>query len=167
MRLSVKDLTRAAMMAALCVALSFAESWLPPLPIPGARLGLSNVALTASAVLVSPMGAVFCAAIKVLFVLLTRGVTAAWMAGGATALALVTTLCLLPLQKRCRMTFVGVSIASATMHTLGQLSAATWLLATAIWGYAPLLLPMSLLAGTVTGLVLNVLIPRLKPLIQT
>ncbi len=166
MRLTVKDLTRAALFAALCVVLSAVESWLPPLPIPGARFGLSNVALTASAVLVSPIGAVFCAAVKVLFVLLTRGVTAAWMAGGATALALATTLVLSAARERCRMTFVGVSVASATMHTLGQLTAATLLLSTAVWAYAPLLLLVSLVTGTVTGLVLNVLIPRLEPLVH-
>ena len=165
-RLTVKDMTRVAMLAALCLVLSLLENALPPLPIPAARLGLSNVAVTASAVLVSPLGAVMTAAVKVLFVFLTRGASAAWMAGCGTAAAVGMTLLLLPLQRAERLTFVGVSVASATLHTLGQLTAAHVMLTAAVWAYAPLLLLLSVPAGCITGLVLNVLIPRLVPLVQ-
>lgn len=150
--------------AALSMVLSALEGALPPLPLPLARLGLANVAVTAGMVLVSPLGGVCVAVLKVLFVLFTRGMTAAWLAGCGTALAVGMTLALLPLVRCQRMTYIGVSVASATAHTLGQLAAATLWLTAAVWSYAPLLILFGLLAGCVTGLVLNVLIPRLMPL---
>lgn len=163
-RLSVKELTLVGLFAALAVVCSVLESFLPPLPVPGARLGLANVAVTAATVLLSPIGGIAVAALKVLFTLLTRGVTAAWMAGCGTCLAVATTVCLLPLWRRERLTFVGVSVASAGAHTLGQLLGSTVLLSGAVWAYAPMLLLLSVPAGVLTGLVLNMLIPRLMPL---
>ncbi len=157
-----KQIALVGLFAALAVVLSAVESALPPLPLPAVRLGLANVAVTAGAVLISPLGGVFVAVLKVLFVLLSRGVTAAWMSACGTALAVGMTLALLPLVRRDKMTYIGVSVASATAHTLGQLAAATLWLTAAVWSYAPLLILFSLLSGCVTGLVLNVCIPRLK-----
>ena len=165
-RLTAKELTVAALLTALCLVLSLVESTLPPLPVPGARLGLSNVAVTASAVLVSPLCGVLTAVLKVLFVFLTRGASSAWMAGWGTALSVTAMLCVLPLQKRQWMSFVGVCITSAGMHTAGQLFAAALMLSPAVWSYAPLLLVLSVPAGFLTGLVLNLLIPRLMPLMK-
>ncbi len=163
---SIQKRTVLGLLAALAVALSAVDAMLPPLPLPGVRLGLANVAVTAAAALVSPLGGVAVAALKVLFVLFTRGVTAAWMAGCGTVLAVMITVALLPLCRRDWMTFVGVSIAAAGAHTLGQLGAATMLLSTAVWSYAPWMLVLSIPAGAITGMVLNVLIGRLWPLIN-
>ena len=157
-----KTIALVGLFAALSIVLSALEGVLPPLPVPMARLGLANVAVTAAAALISPVGGLCVAVLKVLFVLFSRGVTAAWMAGCGTALALSMTLLLLPLVKREHLTYIGVSVASATAHTLGQLAAATLWLSAAVWSYAPLLLVCSLLAGCMTGLVLNVLIERLS-----
>lgn len=165
-RVSVRDVTLIGLFAALSVVLSALEGLLPPLPLPGARLGLANVAVTAATVLLSPLGGVLVAVLKVLFVLLTRGVTAAWMAGCGTCLAVTVTVCLVPLWRRKCLSFVGVSVASAGAHALGQLIAAMLLLSPAVWVYAPLLLVLSIPSGTLTGLLLNVLIPRLMPLVR-
>lgn len=149
------------MFAAVTAALTAVESLLPPLPIPGARLGLANVALMAAMWLTGPVGGVMVGVCKVLFVLLTRGVTAAWMAGCGTLLSLAMTALLLPAVKREKLTFVGVSVAAAGCHTVGQLVCAVWMLSTAVVSYAPLLLVVSTASGTLTGLLLNMVIPRL------
>lgn len=164
MKQRTKTIALVGLFAALSMVLSALEGALPPLPLPGVRLGLANVAVTAATVLISPPGGVCTAVLKVLFVLLTRGVTAACMAGCGTALAVGMTLVLLPLVRRNRLTFIGVSVASATAHTLGQLTVASLWLTAAVWSYAPLLILFSPAAGCLTGLVLNVLIPRLEPL---
>ena len=43
MKKHVYRLTITAVLAALALAISFLEGFLPPLPIPGARLGLANL----------------------------------------------------------------------------------------------------------------------------
>lgn len=150
---------------ALAVVLSFVESALPPLPVPAMRLGLANVALTAAVAFFGWQAGVPAAIIKIVFVLLTRGVTAALMATGGTALSLLLTVLLMELYRREVLSFIGVSVAAAGAHTAGQLLVAAWMLGAAVAAYAPLLLLMSIPAGIVTGLLLNVLIPRLMPII--
>lgn len=159
-------LTLTGLLGATAIVLSFLETLLPPLPVPAARLGLSNVAVTAALSLFGlPCGAAV-AAIKVVFALLTRGVTAAWMAGAGTLVAVAVTAALLPLRRQEALTFVGVSIASSAAHTLGQLAAATVLLGGAVTAYAPWLLLLSIPTGTVTGLVLNITVDRLGSILQ-
>lgn len=161
-----RRLTLVGLFSAVTLVLSALESALPSLPVPGSRLGLANVAVTASIVLLGPVNGATVALIKVLFVLLTRGVTAALMAGGGTTLAVIATVLLLPLYDRRVFSFIGVSVSAATLHTVGQLLCATVLMSAAVWSYAPLMFLMSLLTGIVTGTLLNMLIPRLKPLVS-
>lgn len=150
------------MLAAVCMALSALEGWLPPLPVPGARLGLANVAITAAMWLTGPVGGAAVGLCKVGFAFLTRGASAALMALGGTVLSLAITVILLPLVRRQRLTFVGVSVAAAGCHTVGQLLTASWMLSTAVVSYAPVLLLISTVSGTLTGVVLNALIPKLS-----
>lgn len=150
---------------ALTVVLSFVESMLPPLPVPAMRLGLSNVALTAAVAFFGGAAGVCVAVIKIVFVLLTRGATAAAMAAVGTFLALFVTVLCMPIYRREALSFVGVSVAAAGAHTAGQLLVSVWLLGVSVLSYAPLLLVASIPAGVVTGLLLNILIPRLVPII--
>lgn len=149
-------------MAALCVALSALEGLLPPLPVPGARLGLANVAVTAAMWFTGPVGGLAVGACKVLFVLLSRGATASFMAAGGTLAAVGITALLLPLVRREKLTFVGVCVSAAACHTAGQLCVAAVLLSTAVFSYAPLLLIIGAVSGVLTGLVLNGIIVRLQ-----
>ncbi|MBQ4616902.1 MAG: Gx transporter family protein [Clostridia bacterium] len=150
--------------AALAVVLSALESALPPLPVPGARFGLANLAVTAALWwLGAPAGASVAAA-KVLFVLLMRGATAALLALGGTAAAFLVMIALLPLCRKEKLTFVGVSISAAAAHTAGQLGVASMWIGAAATAVAPWMLWISILSGAVTGLVLNVAVPRLTML---
>lgn len=154
------------LLSALTVVLSALESALPALPVPGARLGLANLALTAAVWWFGVPSGAAVAAIKVLFVMLMRGATAAWMACFGTAAAVLMTALLLPLCRRERVTFVGVSVASAAAHTLGQLATATVLMGSAVTAYAPWMLLISVPSGVVTGLVLNATVPRLTMVVN-
>lgn len=158
-------LTLIGLFGAVTIVLSALESILPALPVPGARLGLANVAVTAALVLIGPVNGAAVALLKIVFVLLTRGMTAALMAGGGTTLAVLVTLLLLPLYEHRFFSFLGVCVSASAAHTVGQLLCATLLLSPAVWSYAPLMLLVALPTGIVTGTLLNLLIPRLKPLV--
>ena len=146
------------LLAALAVALSFLEGLLPVIPIPGAKLGLSNIVIMYALTSLNLPCALALAAVKAAFALL-RGGTAFFMslAGG-----LLSTLVMAGALRlfRNRVSFIGVGILGAVAHNGGQLAAAM-LLSPALIGYGPWLLLLAVAAGTVTGLTLNIVMPAL------
>ena len=144
----------AGLLAALAVALSALEGVLPPLPIPGAKLGLANVVVMYALCRVSFPTAAGVLAVKVTFALF-RGPVACFMSavGGVLSLlgmALLYRLC------RDKISFVGLGLVGAVLHNVGQWCVAFGLLGSAMTYYAPFLLLLAVPAGLVTGLVLNI-----------
>ena len=150
---------------ALALALAFLENTLlPDLPLlpPGAKPGLSNIVTVLCGTLFGGAAAWYITALKALFAFLTRGATAGLMslAGGT-----LSTLALCLLLKRIDKTvsLLGVGVLCAAAHNLGQL-----LMSMALTGslsllhYGKYLLLFALFSGTLTGLLLCVLLPRLK-----
>lgn len=167
MKRSVQNLALAGLFAALAVVLSFLESLLPPLPVAGLRLGLANVAVVAAIAITGAYSGIGVALVKVLFVLMTRGATAALLSVSGTLPAVVVMLCLFPLVRRERLSFVGVSVVAAVCHTLGQLVCASVLLSEAVWTLVSLMMLVSTASGTLTGVLLNMMISRLpQPLMR-
>ncbi len=156
----LRRLTSTALLAALALALSFLEGLLPPLPIPGARLGLANVTVMFALSSISVPCAVAITVFKAIFALM-RGGTAFFMsaAGGVAALLLMW---LLRRLLGDRLGAVGLGIAGAVAHNIGQWCVAYGLLGPAMLYYAPLLLLLAIPAGCITGLTLHVTTPYLK-----
>lgn len=147
-------------LAALAITLSVVEGWLPTLPLPGAKWGLSNLAtMTALSLLGTPaaMGVTLAKGIFALF----RGGTACLMSlsGG-----LLATLLMAGSMRLCRqrLGYLGLGMVGAVGHNTGQLLCAMALVDTSLWRMAPALLLMALCAGCVTGLVMYTLWPTLK-----
>lgn len=160
MKQRVYRLTLTAILAALALALSFVEGLLPPLPIPGARLGLANLVVMYALAELSVTGAAGITAVKAVFALL-RGPVACLMSTAGGLLALIAMALLRRLLHR-RFSFVGLGILGAAAHNLGQLFVSVALLGSAMWYYMPLLLFMAIPTGAVTGLVLNLTYPHLR-----
>ncbi len=160
-RSSVLLITTVGLFAAMAAALSFLESLLPSTGLPGVRLGLANIAVTAALWLLGAGGGAAVALVKVLFVLVTRGGMAAILSLAGTTAAFFTMWCLKRVYDKGTMTMIGVSVASAAAHTIGQLSVAAWLLSAAVGGYAPIMLLVCIPTGILTGCLLNELLPRL------
>lgn len=158
----LRQLTVAGMLSALALVLSFLEGLLPPLPIPGARLGLANVTVMFALTGVSFPCAAAVTAVKALFALF-RGGTAFLMsaAGGLAALLLMW---LIQRLLRDRVGPVGLGIVGAVAHNMGQWCVAYLLLGQAMLYYAPLLLLLAVPAGAITGLGLHIVGPYLKRL---
>lgn len=161
-----KTIAACGVMAAMATALAFLEGLLPSVGIPGARLGLANIAVTAALCLIGVGGGMATAAVKVLFVLVTRGVTASFLSLCGTTAAVAVTLLLMPLYKKQRMTFVGVCVSASAMHSLFQLLGASVMLSASVMNYAPLMLLVSVPTGILTGTILNGIIPRLTPALR-
>lgn len=148
------------LLASLAVALSFLEGLLPALPVPGARLGLSNIVVMYALSSLSFPAALAIAVVKSLFALL-RGGTAFLMSLAGGMLSTLIMAAAFRLLKG-KVTFLGTGILGAVAHNTAQLGVAMLLLGSSLIWYGPWLLLMALAAGTLTGLTLNVVMPALR-----
>lgn len=154
-------LTGTATLAALAIVLSFLEGMLPELPVPGARLGLSNLAVMTAIEIYGVFGGCGVFIIKAAFALLTRGGTAGMMSffGGA-----LSTLFMWLVLKHDKNSFgyVGVGIIGAAAHNTGQLCAAFLLMGGVVKYYLPFFLLTGIATGAVTGLVNGILLSGIE-----
>ena len=146
MKISSKTLALCALLAALALALSWAESFLIlPLPVPGMKLGLSNIVTLYA---LYTLG--FPAALSILLVRCTLG---AFFAGSISSLLFslmggLFALAMMALLSKTQLSIYGVSLCGAAAHNIGQVLAAILVLRSAApVGYLPLLLILSLFTG--------------------
>lgn len=157
----IQRLTVTALLAALALALSFLDGLLPPLPVPGVRLGLANVVVMAALAELSFAGAAGITAAKSVFALLIRGPVACLMSTLGGVLALLAMAVAYRWGQRW-FSFIGVGVLGAAAHNIGQLLGAVAVLGSAMWYYTPVLLLVSIPTGVVTGLVMNILYPHIR-----
>lgn len=155
--MKTKHLTLCAFLTALALVLSIAEKWIPLgliVPVPGIKLGLANVVTLFALTTLRKREAVA--------ILLCRVTLASLFAGSVTGflfslfggmLALLVMALLLRGEGRW-FSLLGISVAGAAAHNIGQIGAAMlWLGTTDVLGYLPLLLVSSVPMGLLTGIV--------------
>ena len=148
---------------AVLVALAMVFSWIEaqiPYPIPGAKIGLSNLVVLVALYHMGAKDALFINLIRILFVALTFGNMFAFfysLAGG-----FLSCLIMIGMKKTGKFHVVAVSIAGGIAHNIGQIAVAVYVLETrAMIAYLPVLWIAGLTAGIITGLLGAVLIRRL------
>ncbi len=150
-------------LTAEALALSFLEGLIPALPglPPGAKPGFSNIVTMFTVYRIGFPEAMLITVLKAGFAALTRGATAGLMSLCGGVLSTLTLWLLVRFTKE-RFGYIGVSVACAVMHNVGQLLVAFAMLgSTTVFGYLPFLLIFAILTGTVTGTVLKVIMPAL------
>ena len=162
MKLTTRQLTLCAVLTAMALALSYLESLIPlPVPLPGVKLGLGNLCVLLALYLYSWRWAGLVLAVKALLSsLLFAGLGALPYALCGGCLALLVMACLKP----CRaLSPVGVSIAGAAVHGLGQVLLGAWLTATPqLLMYATPLMLVGLCTGGALGWFVLWCEPRLR-----
>ncbi len=156
MRNRTKTIALCGLLTAVALVLSLIEKLFPlqaVVPIPGVKLGLANV-VTVFALAKLDMK-------RALAILLCRVTLGSVFLGSITGfafslcgglLALLVMRLLLPLRGRA-LSLLGVSVAGAAAHNIGQICAAIGVLGTFdVIGYLPLLLVSAVPLGLVTGL---------------
>ena len=168
--LSAARLCKNAAMLALAMIFSFVEHLVPLsllIPLPGVKLGLANVVITALFFLASPLDALIVSAARIGLSALLFGTPVSLMFStfGGLCAYLFLWACR-PFYDRF-LSFVGVSVLSATGHHIGQMLAAVVLFDNGVLlTYLPVLLVAGTVVGSVTGLLLNVMSPRLQKLFK-
>lgn len=153
-----------AMLLGAALLLSFVEAILPPLPLPGVKLGLANIVLLICTFAVGWGDCVMVAMARWLLMglLFGGGVSMLFsLAGTLCVLAMLRLLSALPL---CRhLSFVGISILTALAHQSGQLVCASILYG---WGmgllrvYGGGMVLLGTLCGALTGWLCSLLFRR-------
>lgn len=154
-KINIKRIALLGLLFALAVVLSVLENLIPiPIPVPGIRLGLSNIVIMFALFNLNKRDALTLALMKSTFVLTTRGPIAAIMSlsGGLCAL---TIMILVVLIFKNRSTYLSVSVAGAVFHNIGQITAASVIMQTFLWPYLPLLLISGLVTGIATSILLK------------
>lgn len=162
-KVATLKITQTALVSAVALVLSYIEMSLPDLPfvLPGMKLGLSNIAtMFALSALSLPSALVVCL-VKAVFALLMRGFTAFLMSlcGG-----LLSTLAMYVLIRFKKIGFVGVGIGGAFSHNLGQILVAFVLTDSGVFAYFSVLCIASIVTGTLTAIVLYVILPKVMKL---
>lgn len=150
----------------LALALSYIEVLIPLgaiLPLPGFKLGLANLLVMVLIWCVSAVDGVIVSVLRVLIMGLLFGtpISMFFSAGGALLSFLV--LVLLKRFSCGAVSFIGISVLSASAHNIGQLICAGVVFDfRVVVTYLPFLLVASAIFGTVSGVLLNRLYPYLE-----
>lgn len=148
-------LTRFALLVAVAVILHVFEGLFPPpLPVPGARVGLANIVSLICLVSLGPRSAIQLVVLRTVLAslvgggLLGFGFLLSFVAGLGSVLAMI----LLRRAGRDLFSLIGLSLFGALVHNLTQLVMAAVIVGH--WGlmaYLPYMLLGSLPAGALTG----------------
>lgn len=165
-RVSSKKIALLGMLAAVTVALSFAESLFPPLPLlpPGFKIGVANIAVMYALFCLNFRAALALSVVKSAFVLFVSG-------GYAFALSLcgsvmsVLVMCALLKAFRERISYIAVSVAGALFHNAAQIFVVCIITSSpAALYYSPVLVFMAVVCGSATALVTAAAMPLIRKL---
>lgn len=153
-------------LCAVALVLSFFETMLPDIAFlpPGAKLGLSNIAIMFAVMAIGIPDGLFIVVCKSLFVLLTRGPVSFFMSisGGILSFLCLSIVVYFSKKKNITFSFIGISVFSAIMHNIGQLIAAgIYTRSIYIFTYLPLLLIFAIFTGGINGIVVKTVLPKL------
>lgn len=159
-----KHLVMLALFVSQALILSIIESWIAiPSPVPGVKLGLANI--------ITLVTIVFFGLKDTLGVVTVRCLLGSLLGGGlvlfpfSLAGGLLSAVVMYIFRRKMGKSFslLGVSIAGAIAHNLGQLSVAAFMTGgAAVFGYLPVLMISGIIMGCFVGLTASLLINALK-----
>lgn len=155
-----KRLVLLAMLTAVAMILSYVESLLPSVGIPGGKMGLANIAVIFALFRFGWKEAAALSLVRVVLVSLLFGSVGAMLYSLAGA---VLSLAVMALLRRIdRFSTVGISVAGGVAHNAGQILMAMLILQTKqLLGYLPVLAVSGIAGGVLTGLAAALLIRRI------
>lgn len=162
---STRRLVYLSLLLAMATSLHVLEGLFPiPLPFPGVKLGLANIVTLLVLYLYDLRAGLTVTIMRVFLGSLLSGTFLApgFLLGLTGAVASTLLMALLVKGTTC-FSPLGISLAGAVGHNLGQLLMAALLLQNrAIFFYLPILLLVAIPSGLVTGYILQRLLERLE-----
>lgn len=158
--MKTKRLTTLALLTAGAMILSYVESIIPSVGIPGVKMGLANIAVIFALYRLGWKEALGISLVRVFMVSTLFGSLGALLYSLAGA---ALSLCVMALLKRLdRFSEAGVSVAGGVAHNAGQIIVAMALLGNVgLVYYYPVLVLSGVAGGILTGLAAAMLIKRI------
>ncbi len=163
MKNRTKKITLFAILTTVAMILSYVESLLPPISaaIPGIKIGLPNIIILFILYKFSFKSAATVSLLRVILVSLLFGNAMIFLYSVAGAVLSITVMAIL--KKTDLFSTLGISIAGAVSHNLGQTVVAIILLKTKEIGYYMIPLFISgIIAGILVGILGAILLKRFK-----
>ena len=160
--MQAKKIATMGLLVALAMVLSWVEQLVPlSVAVPGVKLGLANLAVIFTLYRIGTRAAWGLSLLRVVLVSLTFGnAHSLWysLAGAVLSLVVMTLL-----RKTGRFSLLGVSVAGAVCHNVGQIAVAAAVLGSAsMVYYLPVLLVSGTAAGVCIGAVAAILVRRIQ-----
>ncbi|NPV91345.1 MAG: Gx transporter family protein [Firmicutes bacterium] len=163
--MSTKRLAVIAILVAQATVLHYLEGLLPnPIPVPGVKLGLANIITLLALVVFDFKTALSIIVFRTILGSLLNG-TLFGVGFFLSFTGAVAAGCLMALLLRISpaLSLIGISIAGAAAHCIGQLFMAALIInQPGIFYYLPVMLLLSVPAGVITGILLKELVRFLK-----
>jgi heptaprenyl diphosphate synthase len=167
--IKTKNIALLGIMLAVVIVLTALEHMMPPIPFlpPGVKLGLSNIVIMYCVFFIGKPQSVTLAALKSLFVFLTRGAVAGILSFTGGMLSIAVIILLLYLFKE-RISIAAISIVGAITHNIGQLTVYSIIMNTFLVFsfYTPILIVSGVIMGIVTGTLLKLLLPLMRKVLR-
>lgn len=153
--MSARKISYISMLSALAIVFGYIESLFPAAPIPGIKLGLSNIVILFAIYRMDKSSAFFIMLIKVLVTsLLFSGLNVFWYSFAGGLLSLIAMICF----KRF-FSLSGASMIGGVCHNMGQLLVAAFMMQTrSVFVYTPYLLISGIIVGYITGSVCKIIL---------
>ena len=159
--MKTRKLTLLALLTAIALTIFMVEAQIPALlPIPGIKLGLSNIVTVFAVFTLGPKEAVMVLAARIFLGAVFAGnfSTIFYSAAGG-ALAILTTIALRRVLTKRQLWVAGA--LGAVAHSIGQMIMAVLLTSTpGLIAYLPVMIVVSIVTGTFTGLCAQFLVNR-------
>ncbi len=149
-------LTTAALM------LSYIEILIPPfiMPIPGFKLGLANIVTVYAVFCISDIDGAAISFCRILISSLLFGGVMSFLFSVSGAAMSFLVILLFKYILKGRFSWIGVSVASATAHNIGQLISAIFTVGIGVASYLPWLILAAVISGIFTGIILCFLMKK-------
>lgn len=164
---SVKKLTQLSVLITIAVIIFVLEMQLPPLtPIPGIKMGLSNIITLVVMILFSRKDAFIVLMLRIIISSIFAGQMTAFIysiAGGLVSFCFMSLFTLFINKDKIWI----ISIFSAIGHNIGQIAVA--ILITSTWRiifYLPILLISGIISGVFTGITAQLLLKKIQGAIK-
>lgn len=147
-----RKISTISMFSAFAILAAYVESFIPSIGVPGAKLGLANIAVILALYIVDAESAIIVDVVRIVIVGLLFGS----LIGISFALsgAFVSLTVMIVLKKFFNFSIITVSIFGGFFHNVGQIIVAKIL----VDSYSILIyLPVLLIVGIVTGLIIGIL----------
>jgi len=158
---SLKKIAVCGVFVALSAVTGLLESFLPLeliIPLPGVKLGIANIFITASYYILGPVYAFATALLRVLIVFLFSGNTVSFaLSLSGAALSFIALVMTMRTYGKV-FSFIGISVFSAVFHGMGQMITATLLIGSPVLYYIPVLGLACAVTGALTGMLMNIII---------